>query len=100
MKGLLLSVDWSVTHLTLGLVQTVFGNLMRITKFYTMLKAWLAPWRRVMQEVTSNAEPSQRVSTTMPNETEALATKPLRKDTHMLLSPVSGSHGSNAARPR
>ena len=83
MKELLLLVDWSLTHLTLGLVQTVFGNLMWITKVYTMLKAWLAPWRRAMQGVTSNAEPSQRVSTKMPNETEALATKKLRKDTHM-----------------
>ena len=85
MKELLLSVDWSVTHLTLGLVQTVSGNLMWITKVYTMLTAWLAPWRRAMQGVTSNAEPSQIVSTKMPNETEALSTKKLRKDTHMLV---------------
>ena len=42
MKELLLSVDWSLTHLTLGLVQTVFGNLMWITKVYTMLKAWFS----------------------------------------------------------
>ena len=86
MITLLQAINWSADTLPLGQVQSIFGNLMWITKVYTMLKAWMAPWRRCMQGVsTTDVAPDYRVSSAMPRESNALAQKKLKKDTSMLI---------------
>ena len=76
MITLLQAIDWSADTLPLGQVQSIFGNLMWITKVYTMLKAWMSPWRRCMQGVsTADVAPDYRVSSAMPRESNALAQK-------------------------
>ena len=97
--------DLDSAYHSLGFVQRTFGNLMWFTKVYTMLKCWLAPWRRAMQGVSTATEGSDfMVSTKRDDESAAVAQKKLKKDMGMLqqylqhLRDLKMQHGEHDTR--
>ena len=89
-RGLLQYFTPSMVTYDLGKIQTIFGNLVWITKVYSMLKPFAAGSRRCLQGVnTAKEAPSFQVDARHGDESKPLAAHKMYRDAQMMIQFLS-----------